>query len=77
MGKLSSEEFATFIKDLWATNIWKNKDYKVEQLIKDNGLEKLRLSLDVLLPAVTRPRNAGMSFAHPSKDLVPLQSVRF
>lgn len=49
IGKLSSEDFATFIKDLWATNIWKNKDYKVEQLIKDNGLEKLRLNLDVLM----------------------------
>jgi hypothetical protein len=49
IGKLSPVEFATLIKDLWATNIWKNKDYKVEQLIKDNGLEKLRLNLDVLL----------------------------
>jgi len=49
IGKLSLEEFATLIKNLWATNIWKNKDYKVAQLIKDNSLEKLRLKLNVLL----------------------------
>ena len=47
--KLSRDNFAKLIKDLWATNIWKNKDYKVEQLIKENSLEKLRLSLELLL----------------------------
>src|SRR5713226_6932445 len=49
IAKLSRDEFSTLIKELWATNIWQNKDYKVEQLIKDNSLEKLRLCLDTLL----------------------------
>ena len=47
--QLSEDEFATLIKDLWATNIWKNKDYKVEKLLKDNGLDKIQVSLDTLL----------------------------
>jgi len=49
LAKLSREDFATFIKSLWAMNIWHNKDYKVEQLIKDNSLEKLKDSLGKLL----------------------------
>lgn len=58
LANLSRENFATLIKALWATNIWKNKDYKVDQLLKDNGLEKIRASPDTLLhgkdPVVTR-----------------------
>jgi len=49
LAKLSRDDFATLIKALWATNIWKNKDYKVDQLLKDNGLEKIRASLSTLL----------------------------
>ena len=49
IAKLSAEEFATLVKNLWATNIWSNKDYKVAKLIEDNGLDKLRGSLEDLL----------------------------
>ena len=49
IGKLTGEEFATLIKDLWATNIWKNKDYKVAQLLNENGLDNIRISLGTLL----------------------------
>jgi hypothetical protein len=49
IAKLSAEEFATLVKNLWAVNIWSNKDYKVAQLIEDNGLDKLRSSLADLL----------------------------
>lgn len=48
IGKLTSDELATLIKDLWATNIWHNKDYKADKLIKDNGLDKVRASLEEL-----------------------------
>ncbi len=48
IAKLTSEELATLIKDLWATNIWHNKDYKADKLIKDNGLDKVRASLEEL-----------------------------
>ena len=47
--KLTREDVATLIKKLWATNFWKNKDYKAEKFLKDNGLAKLRLSLETLL----------------------------
>ncbi len=46
---LTRDDFATLVKSLWAVNIWQNKDYKVNQLIKDNGLETLRVSLGKLL----------------------------
>jgi hypothetical protein len=49
LATLSPDDFATLIKDLWAVNIWKNKDYKVERLIRDNGLDKLRNALAELL----------------------------
>jgi hypothetical protein len=48
IAKLTSDELATLIKDLWATNIWHNKDYKADKLIKDNGLDKARASLEEL-----------------------------
>ena len=48
IGKLTSDELATLIKDLWATNIWHNKDYKAGKLIKDNGLDKVRAALEEL-----------------------------
>lgn len=48
IAKLTSDELATLIKDLWATNIWHNKDYKADKLIKDNGLDKVRASLEEL-----------------------------
>ena len=46
---LTRDDFATLVKSLWAVNIWQNKDYKVNQLIEDNGLETLRVSLGKLL----------------------------
>lgn len=49
IGKLTQAEFSKLIKDLWATRIWQNKDYKVKKLLDDNGLEKLRISLKNLL----------------------------
>ena len=42
---LSVEDFSKLIKDLWASNVWKNKDYKVHYLIKNNGFEKIKKEL--------------------------------
>jgi hypothetical protein len=36
----SADDFASLIKNLWAVNMRQKKDYKVDQLIKDNSLEK-------------------------------------
>ncbi len=46
---LTEEAFGSMIKRLWAVNIWHNKDYKVGRLIKDNGFEKLKLSIEELI----------------------------
>ncbi len=46
--KLTAGELATLIKDLWATNIWHNKDYKADKVIEYNGLDKVRASLEEL-----------------------------
>ncbi|MBI4168097.1 MAG: hypothetical protein HY515_04010 [Candidatus Aenigmarchaeota archaeon] len=45
---LTQEAFGSMIKRLWAVNIWHNKDYKVGRLIKDNGFEKLKVSIEQL-----------------------------
>ena len=39
---ITREEFAALVKGLWAVNIWRNKDYKVEKRLTDNGLDELR-----------------------------------
>jgi len=49
LARMPRQDFATFIKGLWAVNIWQNKDYKVERLIKDNGLNHVRDALGCLL----------------------------
>src|SRR5438132_193974 len=46
---LNAEEFAILEKRLWATNFFRNKDYKVQRLLDDNGLDKIRRSLATLL----------------------------
>lgn len=46
---LNEESFSKLIKDLWATLIWSNKDYKVKKLIEDNSLPKIKEHLNLLL----------------------------
>jgi hypothetical protein len=42
-------EFGQVIGSLWASRMWSNKHYFVDQLIEDNGLPKLREGLKYLL----------------------------
>jgi len=46
---LTEEEFDKVIKALWATDFWKNKDYLVRKLLKDNSLQRLREELQELI----------------------------
>jgi hypothetical protein len=46
---LTENDFSEMIKKLWASDVWKNKDYKVRSLIKDNGFEKIKQGLKKLL----------------------------
>ncbi|MCM8808450.1 MAG: hypothetical protein NC926_11055 [Candidatus Omnitrophica bacterium] len=47
--KLNEDEFREMIKNLWASEIWGNKDYFVDKLIKDNGFNKIKIELMNLL----------------------------
>ena len=42
-------EFTEYISKLWAMLIWGNKKYKIDQLIEDNGFDKLKRKLADLL----------------------------
>lgn len=47
--QMTETEFGQMISSLWASRMWSNKAYFVEQLLDDNGLPKLRAALKDLL----------------------------
>jgi hypothetical protein len=47
--EMTEHEFGQVISSLWASRMWSNKGYFVEQLIQDNGLPRLRKGLKHLL----------------------------
>jgi hypothetical protein len=49
---LTEEEFSNVIKSLWATDFWRNKDYLIAKLLKDNTLQKLREELKELIHGI-------------------------
>jgi len=56
--ELSEADVDKLIAMLWASQMWGNKQYLVQKIISDNGIEKLRrelkLLLDTSLPVETR-----------------------
>ncbi len=46
---MSLDDFYDYIGKLWAMLIWGNKKYKVDQLIEDNGFDKIKRELSKLL----------------------------
>jgi len=51
VNKLTEDEFGIVMKNLWALNFWRNKNFKVGQLLKLNGLDAIRNGLRFLLHA--------------------------
>ncbi len=49
LSTLSEADFSSAVMHLWAMNFWKNKQYKIDQLLKDNGIAVLREELRNLL----------------------------
>jgi hypothetical protein len=47
--KLNESEFAQAIRRLWASQFWGNKDYLVNKILADNGIDKIRKALKLLL----------------------------
>ena len=46
---MTENDFYEYISKLWAMLIWGNKKYKIEQLIEDNGFQKLKKEIAELL----------------------------
>lgn len=53
---LTEDDFGSIIKSLWASVIWRNKEYLINKILKDNGIQKLRQELKELLYGA-RPLN--------------------
>lgn len=47
--KVTEKDLHDLIEKLWALGFWKDKAYKVNKLIKDNGLEKIKIAFIDLL----------------------------
>lgn len=46
---LTEEEFGTIWKKLWASQVWGNKDYRVNEILEANGIDRIRQELSILL----------------------------
>ncbi|MBA7529682.1 hypothetical protein ES705_21880 [subsurface metagenome] len=46
---LTEKDLHDLIGKLWALGFWKNKKYKVNKLMKDNGLDKIKTAFEELL----------------------------
>lgn len=49
MATMTADDLFEYISPLWAMQIWGNKQYYVNKLIKDNGLDKLKENLSNLV----------------------------
>jgi hypothetical protein len=66
---LSREDLATLVKQLWAVNIWHNKDHKVGKVVDDNGIDKIRVALNDLFYGTTPLENRWDKFRATIKGL--------
>lgn len=46
---LTEENLSKIIKMLWASDVWTNKDYLVNKIIRENGFQKIKAELKNLL----------------------------
>ena len=49
LDKLTEAEFGNAIEQLWASRIWGKADYLITKIVTDNGLDKIRMSLKLML----------------------------
>jgi hypothetical protein len=49
LAKMSADDFAEYLPKLWAMQIWGNKQYVVDKILGDNGLEVVTNELSQLL----------------------------
>ena len=46
---LNEITFSEIIKKLWASQIWGNKDYLIDKIIKENTFQKIKSETKILL----------------------------
>lgn len=66
---LSEKDFGEAVKQLWASLIWGNKDYLVNKIVGDNGIQKIRKSMKVLLYGKDPIKDRFDSFSKSIKGL--------
>jgi len=68
--KLSEDTFRSSIKQLWSFRGWTNKDYRVDNILRDNSFSKVKEQLKGLLhgddPISDRIDNFNLKYIGPS-----------
>lgn len=64
-------EFGELISNLWASGMWGNKDYLVQKIIDDNGIDKIRTQFGDLLYGSHSFENRFDRFIEEIKGLGP------
>lgn len=73
--EFSELNFSEMIKKLWASQIWGNKEYLINKLIKDNSFEKLKTKLSYVFSKNGSPRNCYESLVGEVKGMGPSMST--
>jgi len=71
VSELSEADVYDIITNLWASELWSNKQYLAQKIISDNGIEKLRDELKFLLDASKSVENRYEHFLGQIKGLGP------
>ena len=69
--ELSEADVTELVTILWATAMWGNKQYYAQQIITENGIDKLRQELTKLLDASQPPGKRYERFVNSVKYLGP------
>ena len=71
LAQFSEADLGEIVSKLWASRIWGNKQYHVQTIIADNGLDKLRMELTRLLDHKKSPGERYERFLQEIKRLGP------
>lgn len=71
VSELSEADVYDIITNLWASELWSNKQYLAQKIISDNGIEKLREELKLLLDTSNSVENRYEHFLGQIKGLGP------
>lgn len=71
LDELSEAEIEKLVIMLWASQMWGNKQYLVQKVISDNGIEKIQHGLKILLNTSKKPADRYEQFLKEVKRLGP------